>query len=1084
MASRFQAAALVASPSYPNAVAWSDENLLAVASGHLVTILNPAMPFGPRGLITISASKPFSIGLIESKDLLSGSLLPICLTHDVRPGVRSISWSPIGLSTNSGCLLAVCTTEGRVMLYRLPFCEFSAEWVEVMDISEMLYTYLANINYGELNFPSLEYSDGQASKLDSEHGSDDDLPIAVFRKKHKRRRKNALAIINKESGTLRDPPFCSRNSEDVENSLTLCTEVAVFSCSLLQEGSSIEVLIVDGNQRVWVAGKLHQLDGSKALVNFPETDGNGNQDKWVEINPFHSNGDGSNIHNEIMAGQDNCFPVIRPSMDVGNFPEQILSASFHGADDILKIGQTVETWINHRWVEGVLMGLKGSSLEVKLNGDTELVMIDTRYVRSSFFPAAFAVQDDRMGSNALTVIWAASVKSNNPIENNQLQIVSMPNSKSKKRRQTRQNYSSPYITADKYASRSAMLSSLIVAWSPILEITSDFQLISQKNLLNCCSILAVGAKSGQISFWRIYPQCYSIVQSGDPTFGVLIGLQQAHNSWITAINWAFSVSDPSNPQLLLATGSSDGSVKIWQGYIAELLNSSEDNHASFSLLKEVISVDSVPISVLSLIVPAQSPGQLLLAVGKGSGSLEVWICDLSAHKFDKAGSYDAHDHIVTGLSWAFNGSCLYSCSQDDSVHSWILQGSTLCQVPMPSNTPGVKSSADVPNVFDSCYGLAVSPGNLVLAVARRFDAFLLNPMYQARAQKAAVEFFWIGGQKIDILSNRNPDFDMEVLFGFDRNELVYWEHNILWSLNYFENPNRPLVIWDIIAALLAFNDSAPKYVNHMLSKWLISYVGPELGHSPAKMTNLTSRQLQLLNVISRRVVLEEGKEEKVNSKKLGECAFEEEEQTLWREILESSEKELRERLVSFNFGAVIDLISRLSTNFSKSSYWVPVGLAQMEQWVAKNHGHVRDHLKHLASKVRKLEKSKLTSISVYLPEEQCTFCSATLPFESPEEAFCRAVSCNGGASKGHRLARCSVSMQVCPLTPSWFCVCCHRRASKLAPHTLLSTPKYPRDLSFHTKTNTLEVSPKPFCPFCGILLQRLQPEFLLSASPV
>lgn len=134
----------------------------------------------------------------------------------------------------------------------------------------------------------------------------------------------------------------------------------------------------------------------------------------------------------------------------------------------------------------------------------------------------------------------------------------MPSSKSKKRRQTRQNYNSPYITADKYASRSAMLSSLIVAWSPILEITSDFQLISQKNLPNCCSILAVGAKSGQISFWRIYPQCYSIMQSGDPTVGVLIGLQQAHNSWITAINWAFSVSDPSNPQLLLATGSSDG----------------------------------------------------------------------------------------------------------------------------------------------------------------------------------------------------------------------------------------------------------------------------------------------------------------------------------------------------------------------------------------------------------------------------------------------------------------------------------------------------------------------------------------------
>lgn len=39
MPKRFQAAALVAAPSYPSAIAWSDENLIAVASDHLVTIL-------------------------------------------------------------------------------------------------------------------------------------------------------------------------------------------------------------------------------------------------------------------------------------------------------------------------------------------------------------------------------------------------------------------------------------------------------------------------------------------------------------------------------------------------------------------------------------------------------------------------------------------------------------------------------------------------------------------------------------------------------------------------------------------------------------------------------------------------------------------------------------------------------------------------------------------------------------------------------------------------------------------------------------------------------------------------------------
>ncbi|KAL8197927.1 hypothetical protein R6Q57_030085 [Mikania cordata] len=141
MPSRFQAVALVSSPVCPNAVAWSDENLVAVASGHCVTIVNPANPFGPRGLITIPDTKAFPVGLIPKQDLASDCMLPTCLSRDVRPCGRSISWSPLGLSPNAGCLLAVCTTKGVVKVYRSPFCELSAEWVEVMDISEM-FAYL------------------------------------------------------------------------------------------------------------------------------------------------------------------------------------------------------------------------------------------------------------------------------------------------------------------------------------------------------------------------------------------------------------------------------------------------------------------------------------------------------------------------------------------------------------------------------------------------------------------------------------------------------------------------------------------------------------------------------------------------------------------------------------------------------------------------------------------------------------------------------------------------------------------------------------------------------------------------------
>uniref|UniRef100_A0A5B6YNM7 Transcription factor IIIC 90kDa subunit N-terminal domain-containing protein n=2 Tax=Davidia involucrata TaxID=16924 RepID=A0A5B6YNM7_DAVIN len=889
------------------------------------------MPFGPRGLITIPASKPFPIGVIEKKDLLSGCLLPTCLSRDLRPCVRSISWSPIGFASNSGCLLAVCTTEGCVKLYRMPFCEFSAEWVEVMDISEMLYNYLASIRFGELGVPSSEFSDEQASQLYIEHGHVDDLPISVLRKKYKRRRQNALAVINKDSGTLGDQSSCSGNNRDANPGST---------------------------------GKL--ITAFKEVAVFPH---------------------------------------------------------------------------------------EGSSVE------------------------------------------GVEIISDNLKENNLHQIVSVPNTKVKPLKKIPVKCNLPLITADQYASRSAMLSSLVVAWSPILQLTSGIGPVLPNNLPNCCSLLAVGGKSGKISFWRILePQCYSVMHSRDPTAGLLVGLLQAHNTWITTIGWALYMSDALNSQLLLATGSSDGSVKIWLGHSGELLKSSEVNHAPFSLLKEVITCDSVPVSVLSLIVPRQSSRKMLLAVGKGSGSFEVWICNISANKFDRAGSYDAHDHIVTGLAWAFDGCCLYSCSQDNSVRSWILQGNSLCEVPIPSNTLGVKSSTDVPNVFDSCFGLAVSPGNLVLVVARSFDADLLNPMYQVRTQKAAVEFFWIGGQQLNNSYDRYPEFEVEAYPGFPEKELVYWEHNFLWSLNQYEHLDKPLVVWDVIAALMAFKQSSPKYVEHILNKWLVSYLGSQLGLSTAKilshasrfLSNITSRQLHLLNIISRRLVLTKLKADKINSKQQnleGLCDAEEE-LPLWMELLLSSERELRERLVGFSFSVVLSLVSHSLTNYCKFGYWHPVGLAQMEQWVSLNHDHLQDHLKLLASEVGKLDKSRLSSRCEYAAEEHCSYCSASVPFESTEAAFCRGVKCDDGVGQSHKLGRCAVSMQVCPTTPLWFCVCCQRWASKLAPHTLFTMSKYPSDIKSSTDSSTLEVFTIPFCPFCGILLQRLQPEFLLSASPV
>lgn len=111
----------------------------------------------------------------------------------------------------------------------------------------------------------------------------------------------------------------------------------------------------------------------------------------------------------------------------------------------------------------------------------------------------------------------------------------------------------PLITAEQYASRSAILSSLVVAWSSVLSLSSG----------SCTNykyaVLAVGGKSGKISFWRFrQPEYYTIEHGRVSVDAKLVGLLQAHDGWINAISWEILSTDPLKPQLLLVTGSSDG----------------------------------------------------------------------------------------------------------------------------------------------------------------------------------------------------------------------------------------------------------------------------------------------------------------------------------------------------------------------------------------------------------------------------------------------------------------------------------------------------------------------------------------------
>ncbi|ONM10869.1 Transducin/WD40 repeat-like superfamily protein [Zea mays] len=510
MAPQYQAATLIASPSYPSAIAWSSDNLVAVASGHIVTILNPSALDGPRGLVGLCRSDPFPIGLVNREDLLEPCLLSTSLARETEPCARSISWSQQGFAPNSGCLLAVCTMDGHVKLYRSPIWELCDEWVEVADISQLLFNYYKLINFGEDNGSHL------------------------------------TSLKNTNTGET-----------EVLGSAYELQESLYFRCP--------------GQRKL----KRSRVDGFIYDVN--EVDLDASKDADFSIEPCSKS------------------------------KKKYLKKTVKPRHEVVAVNERNNTG-----------NIKGS---LSSNGE---------------------------------------------------------------------NKSLPLITAKQYACRAAHLSSLVVSWSPVVS-SSD----KTSCLLRHWCIIAVGSKSGNLSFWKLpKPEYYTIdagVVTSDP---MLIGVLQAHKSCVSVIAWQVLSAGSSKSSLLLATGCSDGSVKIWLGNI-EGLNQCASGEVPFALVAVVATDLSSPVSSISLAIPAQSQHEVSLAIGRVSGSLEIWIWNASSNKIEIFSAWHAHDQVVTGLQWAMDGYCLFSCSQDNSARCWISHENHLEEIFMHSNFPELRESADV-----------------------------------------------------------------------------------------------------------------------------------------------------------------------------------------------------------------------------------------------------------------------------------------------------------------------------------------------------------------------------------------------------
>lgn len=368
-----------------------------------------------------------------------------------------------------------------------------------------------------------------------------------------------------------------------------------------------------------------------------------------------------------------------------------------------------------------------------------------------------------------------------------------------------------------------------------------------------------------------------------------------------------------------------------------------------------------------------------------------------------------------------------------------------------------------------------------------------------------VEFIWIGGQFVGIPLDRRIDVSNPQSAILSSSNFLWWGSNILWSLKNFENVEKSIVLWDVVTALQGFKKYAPAFLETLMDIWIsalfsddpkcVSINAPSyLRHDILPSVSL--RKLHLLNIICRKVMLSDHAQHGPGAENGNDMATD-----FWNTLLIRSERELRERLVGFTFAAVLKRTAYLLKGTSTENSWFPIGVAQMGSWVSMNGEEVHNQLSYLRSRIKDLGnryvllnqssashfrmwniKSQLIFYCriglacEYSVEESCPYCSAPVHLESTDLAVC---------GERHTLSRCRASMLLSSvLQPAWHCVCCGGMVDKLLPESFFATRASPWDAYNDEGSLDLSGAAVPLCPFCGILLQRQMPVFLLSTSPV
>ncbi|KAF3782409.1 Small nuclear ribonucleoprotein-associated protein b [Nymphaea thermarum] len=322
-------------------------------------------------------------------------------------------------------------------------------------------------------------------------------------------RGSGLAVEKRAMGSRFDATYLSA-SPCYPNAIAWSGHVVTALVCLLYHQQDylfyIVVLKHESSQRFWINGKIVRISEGKAFVHFAEANEE-QHDGWfsLKFGPDKGKEAGSSFN-------------MRPTLDLGRLPNEIYLVE-HSKEvmEVLVKGQLVEAWVDNRWIEGAFLGTSDAQLLIDLHGDYGRIILRPENVR-------------------LMPIWI-------PDENSwQITVVKL-------RKMTTSLLDVPDVKCATGTGRNVNQDKRKESSRKRHEDNAFPTSLSAEDE-------RIGGKCGKISFWRFNePKSYTVDQCQVSVDATLVGILQAHTSWVTAISW---VVLESAPKFLLATGSCDG----------------------------------------------------------------------------------------------------------------------------------------------------------------------------------------------------------------------------------------------------------------------------------------------------------------------------------------------------------------------------------------------------------------------------------------------------------------------------------------------------------------------------------------------